>query len=75
MIGDDIKVMVVEIRGDKVRLGIEAPKEVEVHRREVYDRIQKEKQPTCQHEWVRAIHPNFVPGEMCLKCQEIKYDD
>ena len=33
--------MVVEIRGDKVRLGIEAPKEVPVHRREVYDAIKR----------------------------------
>lgn len=40
MIGDDITIVVIEIRGDKVRLGIEAPKELPVHRREVYDAIQ-----------------------------------
>lgn len=39
MIGEHIVVTVVDIRGDKVRLGIEAPKEVPVHRREVYDAI------------------------------------
>lgn len=39
MIGDDIEVCVVEIRGDKVRLGVRAPKSVPVHRREVYDAI------------------------------------
>ena len=39
VIRDNIVVMVIEIRGDKVRLGIEAPKEVPVHRREVYDKI------------------------------------
>jgi carbon storage regulator len=39
VINDDIVVMVVDVRGDKVRLGIEAPKEVPVHRREVYDAI------------------------------------
>ena len=42
IIGDDITIVVVEIRGDKVRLGIEAPKHIPVHRREVYDAIKKE---------------------------------
>lgn len=41
VINDDITIVVVEIRGDKVRLGIEAPKEVPVHRREVYEAIQR----------------------------------
>ena len=41
MINDDISIVVVEIRGDKVRLGVEAPKNVPVHRREVYDAIQR----------------------------------
>jgi carbon storage regulator len=43
VINDDVTVVVVEIRGDKVRLGVEAPKEVPVHRREVYDAIQRNK--------------------------------
>jgi|TARA_B110000495_G_scaffold93156_1_gene80509 carbon storage regulator len=41
VINDDITIVIVEIRGDKVRLGIEAPKEVPVHRREVYDAIKR----------------------------------
>lgn len=41
VINDDISIVVVEIRGDKVRLGVEAPKEIPVHRREVYDAIKK----------------------------------
>lgn len=41
IINDNIVVTVVEIRGDKVRLGIEAPKDVSVHRREVYEAIQQ----------------------------------
>lgn len=42
MIGDDIVITVLEIRGDKVRLGVEAPKDVVVHRREVYEAIKRE---------------------------------
>ena len=40
-IGNDVKIVVVEIRGDKVRLGIEAPKEIPVHRQEVAEAIRK----------------------------------
>lgn len=43
VIRDDIVVTIVEIRGDKVRLGIDAPKEVPVHRREVYEAIKESK--------------------------------
>lgn len=42
MIGDDIEITVVDIRGDKVRLGINAPKKIQVHRKEVYDAIKSE---------------------------------
>lgn len=42
IINGNITVVVVEIRGDKVRLGIEAPKEVPVHRQEVYETIQRQ---------------------------------
>lgn len=41
IIGDNVAIMVVDIQGDKVRLGIEAPREVTVHREEVYQAIQK----------------------------------
>ena len=42
MIGDNVVVTIVDIRGDKVRLGIDAPQDIPVHRQEVYDAIQKE---------------------------------
>ncbi len=43
MIGDDIEIIIVDIRGEKIRLGITAPKTIPVHRREVYEAIQREK--------------------------------
>jgi carbon storage regulator len=42
IIGDNIVVTIVDIRGDKVRLGIDAPSEIPVHRREVFEAIQRE---------------------------------
>ena len=43
MIGDNVEITIVDVRGDKVRLGITAPKEIPVHRREIFDAIQREK--------------------------------
>jgi len=43
IIGDDVEVTIVDVRGNKVRLGITAPKNISVHRREVYEAIQREK--------------------------------
>ena len=43
VIGDDIRVKILEVRGDKVRLGITAPRDVSVHRKEIYDAIQRDK--------------------------------
>lgn len=49
IINDDITIIVVEIRGDKVRLGVEAPKEVSVHRNEVYEAIQRQQRTQGQN--------------------------
>ncbi len=43
MIGDEVEITIVDVRGNKVRLGITAPKSIAVHRREVYEAIQREK--------------------------------
>ena len=48
MIGDDIVITIVDIRGDKVRLGIDAPTDIPVHRQEVYDAIQRENRKASQ---------------------------
>jgi len=57
VINDDIAIVVVEIRGDKVRLGVEAPKEVPVHRREVYDAIKRAEKQQQESE----ATPNSAP--------------
>jgi len=44
MIGDNVMITIVDIRGDKVRLGIDAPQEIPVHRQEVYEAIKRENQ-------------------------------
>ena len=46
MIGNDIEITVVDVKGDKIRLGINAPKEIPVHRKEVYEAILREKSIT-----------------------------
>ncbi len=43
VIGDDVEITIVDVRGDKVRLGINAPKHISVHRKEIYEAIQREK--------------------------------
>ena len=43
MIGDEVEITIVDVRGDKVRLGINAPRSISVHRKEVYEAIQREK--------------------------------
>lgn len=48
IIGDDIEVTVLDVRGNQVRLGIKAPKSVSVHRQEVYERIKQEQLLTAE---------------------------
>lgn len=56
MIGDDIEVVVIDIKGDQVKLGIRAPKRVAVHRKEIYDEIKKEN--------IAAKDSRFKPEEL-----------
>ena len=48
IIGDNVVVTIVDVRGDKVRLGIDAPVEIPVHRQEVYEAIQRENRRASQ---------------------------
>ena len=50
MIGDDVEITIVDVRGSVVRLGITAPKSIPVHRREIYNAIQREKAKETQPE-------------------------
>ena len=50
IIGDNVEIVIVDVRGEKVRLGITAPKDVTVHRKEVYEAIQREKKEKAEKE-------------------------
>jgi carbon storage regulator len=56
VIGDGIEVVVLEVRGEQVRIGIKAPKNVAVHRKEIYDQIQEENRSSTD------VRPEDVPG-------------
>jgi carbon storage regulator len=56
VIGDGIEIVVLEIRGEQVRIGIKAPRDVKVHRKEIYDQIQDENRSASE------VRPEDVPG-------------
>ena len=55
IVGDDVEVVVLEVRGEQVRLGIKAPRNITVHRKEIYDQIQQENISASQ------VRPEDVP--------------
>ena len=55
MIGDDISVSIIEIRGDQVRIGVDAPKSVKVFRQEVYDAIKAENKAASESTFVLPV--------------------
>jgi len=65
IIGDNVVITVVDVRGDKVKLGIEAPKEIPVHRQEVYEAIQRENRQAAllKPDDARLLGPNAGNGE------------
>lgn len=52
IIGDDVKITIIEIKGGSIRIGIDAPRHMKVHRQEVYDKIKEENQEATQWEMV-----------------------
>ena len=70
MIGDDVEITIVDVRGDKVRLGITAPKSIPVHRREIYDAIQREKAAAKQAEPQQSSEPTITPEEPAKQPQK-----
>lgn len=65
IIGDNVVITVVDVRGDKVKLGIQAPKEISVHRQEVYEAIQRENRQAAllKPDDARLLGPNTGASE------------
>jgi carbon storage regulator len=64
MIGDDITVMVLGVKGSQVRLGVAAPLAVSVHREEVYERIQRERVSRGEHRVRRSLATTAAPDHI-----------
>ena len=64
MIGDDIELTVVDIRGDKVRIGIKAPSNIPVHRKEVYEAIRRENEGAAEFKQddLKEVKPPRIAG-------------
>jgi len=64
MIGDDVEITIVDIRGDKVRVGINAPSKIPVHRREIYEAIRQENEQASGFTGnpIGSIHPDDRPA-------------
>lgn len=56
MIGDEIEIVIIDIKGDQVKIGVKAPKKVTVHRKEIYDEIRQEN--------ISALNTRFKPESL-----------
>ena len=73
VIGDNIRLMVLEVRGDKVRLGIDAPRDVPVHREEIAEAIAREEQRNKPLKFVCQTHAHLTRplNSPCPYCTEV----
>jgi len=63
VIGDNVELMVIEVRGDQVRLGINAPKSIPVHRKELLEQIRQESLMATEHNEKVAVEDSTDPGK------------
>jgi carbon storage regulator len=63
MVGDEVEITIVDVRGDKVRLGINAPRSIAVHRKEIYEAIQREKAQKAAEEGSEAADCEQKPAK------------
>ncbi len=71
MIGDDIEIIVVDIRGDKIRLGIDAPLHIPVHRKEVWEAIKREKGDVPGKKSIVEVNEGPKADFRCKECGTI----
>ena len=66
-IGDDIIITVVDVRGDRIRIGIEAPADVPVHRQEIYEAIKRERKATRAEDSGKVEQVDMSSVELTVK--------
>ena len=74
-IGDDIVVTIVDVRGDRIRLGVEAPANVPVHRQEIYEQIQQEKDSGDRGNLCAKYRVEVTPQEGCRQRRPQQFVD